>query len=119
MEKFHRRWVYLMHANAGLASTRMVSQATGVVPPHNVVDLTEKDDDNDDEVRVEDVPDDKDDDNDPHKNDENQTQEPVLWENQGRGIRIRTQQELYKPLMSGKLYKIGINNLCYRGKRYS
>ena len=66
------------HANAGLAPTTMVSQATGVVPTHNVVDLTQEDDDNDNEVCVEDVPDDKDDDDDDNNVHKNETQEPVI-----------------------------------------
>ena len=72
-------------ANAGLAPTIMASQATGVAPTRNSIDLTNEDDDDDDKVCVEDVSDDEDD-NDAR---ENETQEPVINENYGRGMRIR------------------------------
>ena len=75
-------------ANAGLAPSTMVSQATGVVPTGNFVDLTKDNDDNDDVVRVEDVPDDKDGDDTPHENNENQAKEPVIDEEYGCGMRM-------------------------------
>ena len=89
----------------------MVSQATGVAPTHNTIDLTNEDGD---KVCVEDVSNDEDDDD----VRENETQEQVISENYGRGMRIRKRPESYKPSMSGQSYKTGVNNLCYRGTRY-
>ena len=36
----------------------------------------------------------------------------------GHGIRIRKKLVSYKPTMTVKSYKQGVNNLCYRGTRY-
>ena len=37
----------------------------------------------------------------------------------GRGMRICTKPVSYEPVMTGKTYKQGVNNLCYRGARYT
>ena len=87
-------------ANEGLAPTTMASHATGVAPTRNSIDLTNEGDGGDKKVCVEDVSDDKDD-NDAR---ENETQEPVISENYGRGMRIRKQPESYDPSMSGQSY---------------
>ena len=76
-------------------------------------------DDNDDEVCVEDVSNDEDDDDGDDDTHKNETKEPVISEDYGRGMRIRKQPESYKPSMSGQSYKAGVNKLCYRGTRYS
>ena len=107
------------HTNAGLTPTIMASQATGMAPTHNAIDFTNEDDDADEDVCVEDVSDNKDDDDDDNDTQKNETQEPVISENYGRGMRIRKQPELYEPSMSGQSYKTGVNNLCYSGTRYS
>ena len=85
--------------NAGLAPTKMVSYATGVAPTRYSINLMNDDDNDDNEVCVEDVLDIEDD----NKAHENKTQEPVISENYGRGIRIRKRPELYDPSMSGQL----------------
>ena len=102
-------------ANAGLAPTTEESQPAGVVST-GVVDLTDATDDNDDnsgtisvpKVEVEDIP-----------------MEEVIEEQEtaqaqyGRGMRIRKKPVSYEPVMTGKTYQRGVNNLCYTGTLYT
>ena len=37
----------------------------------------------------------------------------------GRGMRIQTKLVSYEPVMTGKTYHRGVNNLCYRGTWYT
>ena len=37
----------------------------------------------------------------------------------GRGMRTRKKLVSYEPVMTGKSYKQGVNNLCFRGVRYT
>ena len=37
----------------------------------------------------------------------------------GEEMRIRTKPVSYEPVITGKTYKQGVNNLCYRGVRYT
>ena len=37
----------------------------------------------------------------------------------GLGMRICTKPLSYEPVMTGKTYMQGVNNLCYRGVRYT
>ena len=99
------------HESAGLAPYREMSQTTGVGPTQNVVDLTDADDKYDKEEvirklpKVEDVP----------ENEEDQDDTPDTG--YGRGTRIREKPVSYEPTMTGRSYKKGVNNLCYRGTR--
>ena len=102
-------------ANTGLAPTTGVSWLAGVVST-GVVDLTDATDDNDNnagiilvpKVEVEDIP-----------------MEEVIEEKEttqaqhGRGTRIQKKPESYVLVMTGKTYQRGVNNLCYRGTRYT
>ena len=98
-------------ANAGLAPTTGVSQPAGVVST-GVVNLTDATDDNDDDtgkmsvskVEVEDIP-----------MEEVIEEEETAQAQYGRGMRIRTKPVSYEPVMTGKTYQRGVNNLCYRG----
>ena len=101
-------------ANAGLAPTTGVSQPAGVVST-GVVDLTDVTDDDDGDsgtilvikVQVEDIP-----------------MEEVIEEQEtaqaqyGCGMRIQKKPVSYEPVMTGKTYQRGVNNLCYRGTGY-
>ena len=86
-------------ANAVLAPSTEVSQTTGVVPTHNVVDLTDAyDKDDKQEVirklpKVADVPENEED------------QDDTLDTGYGRGMRIRKKPVSYEPTMTGKVYK--------------
>ena len=51
-------------------------------------------------------------------NEDDQTEEPVPDIGYGRRMRIRKRPEFYVPSIEGKFYKVGVNNLCYRGTRY-
>ena len=108
-------------ANAGLAPTTGVSQPAGVVPT-NVVDLTDAaDNDNKSPTlhipkeELEDVPM-EDDIEDTAQADVESP--PAVY---GCGMRIRNKPVSYEPVMTGKTYRTqkGINNLCYRGNRYT
>ena len=57
--------------------------------------------------KVEDVP----------ENEEDQDDTPDTG--YGRGMRIIKKLVSYNPTMTGKSYKQGVNNLCYRGTRYT
>ena len=110
-------------ANAGLAPTTGVSQPAGVVST-GVVDLTDVTDDDDNDsgtilvpkVEVEDIPTEE-----VNEEDENaKSAQYGLWHPQyGRGMRTRTKPVSYEPVMTGKTYQRGVNNLCYRGTRYT
>ena len=108
-------------ANAGLAPTTGVSQPAGVVPT-NVVDLTDAAD-NDDKSPTLHIPKEELEDV-PMEDDIEDTAQadvespPAVY---GRGMRIRNKPVSYEPVMTGKTYRIqkGINNLCYRGNRYT
>ena len=104
----------------------MPSQTTGVDKNQiKVVDLTDEDDDEDDEEDDIDlsaisynykgpkarIPKKEED---PDTGDDQHTLEQLL----GRGMRIRKRPLVYEPSMSGKPYKMGVANLCYRGNRY-
>ena len=84
-----------------------------MVTTYNVVDLTDADDKDDKEEvirkvpRVEDVP----------ENEEYQDDTP--GKGYGHGMRIRKKPVSYEPTMTGKSYKQGVYNLCYRGTRYT
>ena len=107
--------------NAGLAPTSGVSQPAGVGPT-NVVDLTDTpDDDNKSKTlhipkeEVEDVPMEEVNEGTVHADVESPPAE------YGRGMRIRKKPISYELVMTGKSYRTqrGINNLCYRGNRYT
>ena len=106
--------------NAGLAPTTLVSQTTGVEPTHNIVYLTDADDDDVEDLsnemvhKVEAV----------HANDKYQPkyeeeQAEEINKEYGRGMRIIRRPESYVPSMEGKSYTTGVNNLCYKGTRYT
>ena len=107
-------------ANAGLVPTPRVSQTIGVEPTHNVVDLTDADDDDDEDVssevvhKVEYV---LENDNNQPEDEEDQAEEPN--KEYGRGMRIRRLPEYYVPIVEGISYTTGVNNLCYKGTRYT
>ena len=90
-----------------------MSQTTVVGPTQNVVDLTDADDKDDKEKvisklpKVKDVP----------ENEEDQDDTPDTG--YGRGMRIRKKPVSYEPTMTGKSYKQGVNNLCYKGTWYT
>ena len=77
-------------ANSDLTLTPRVLQTTGVEPTHNVVDLTDVNDDDDEDLssevvhKVEDVPESE---NNHPKDEEYQAEEPN--KEYGRGMRIR------------------------------
>ena len=89
-----------------------------------MVDLTDVTDDDDDnlgtilvpKVEVEDIPTEE-------VNEEHETAKTAQYglgrPQYGRGMRTRTKPVSYEPVMTGKTYQRGINNLCYRGTRYT
>ena len=97
----------------GLAQSTEVSQTTGVGPPQNVVDLTDADEKDDKEEvirklpKVEDVPE--------NEEDQDETQDTGY----GREMRIKKKPVSYEPPMTGKLYKQGVNKLCYIWTQYT
>ena len=108
--------------NPGLAPTTGVSQPAGVVST-GVVDLTDVTDDDDvdsgtilvPKVEVEDIPT-------VEVNDEQETAQAQfgLGHSQyGREMRIWKKLVSYEPVMTGKTYQRGVNNLCYRGTGYT
>ena len=90
-------------ANSGLAPTPGVFQTTGVEPNNNVVDLTDADDNDDEDLssevvhKVENVPGSKNDQPEDYK-------EQAEEHNRGYslGMRIRKRIESYVPSMEGK-----------------
>ena len=101
--------------------TSGVSQPAGV-GPINVVDLIDAADDDDKsetlhipKEEVEDVPMEED-----NENTAQADVESPLAEH-GCGMRTRKKSILYEPVMTGNTYRTqrGINNLCYRGNRYT
>ena len=118
-------------ANAGLPPTTGVSQAAGVVSTHNdVVDLTEEDDDDVEpmgtvikeegnstmeEFTMGELEEEEDED------DDVKYPNPAMYSGPayGRGMRTRKKPVSYEPVMTGKTYAQGVNNLCFRGVRYT
>ena len=101
------------NSNAGLAPSTELSQTTGVEPTQSVVDLTDADDKDDKEEEIMKVP--KVEDLPENEEDQDDTSDTGYV----RGIRIRNKPISYEPTMPGKSYKQGVNNLCYRGIRYT
>ena len=114
-------------ANAGLAPLTGVSQTTGVLPT-KVVDLTAEEeeyvsteyskgvskanfDNNIKEERISTM------------DDFGETAQDVAamypGPAYGRGKRVRNKPVSYEPVMTGKTYTQGINNLCFKGVRYT
>ena len=100
--------------NADLAPTTGMSQTTGVGPTHNVVDLIDADDDDDNMEMVptaETVPKVEDAiDKEKTVEDFIDTEETAQDEthNYGRGMRNCMKPVLYEPVMTGKTYKLGL-----------
>ena len=97
-----------------------MSQTTGVEPTYNIVDLIYVDGNDDEDIsseevhKLEDVPEN---DNNQPGDEEHQAEQPN--KEYGCGMIIRRQPEYYVPSMEGKLYTTGVNNLCYKGTRYT
>ena len=98
--------------NAGLAPTTGVSQTTGVGSTHNVVDLTDIDNETvpmmakEEDVIVEDVTGEE-------GVEETAQDKSVKYPGPtyGRGMRIRTKPLSDEPLLRGKTFKQGVNNV--------
>ena len=89
-----------------------------------MVDLTDVTDDDDDDsgtilvpkVEVKDIPTEE-------VNEEHGTAQTAQYglghPQYGRGMRTRSTPVSYEPVMTGKTSQQGVNNLCYRGTRYT
>ena len=107
-------------ANASLAPNPRLLHTTGVEHTHNVVDLIYADDYDDEDLssevlhKVEYVPENE---NNHTEYEEDQAEEPN--KEYGCGMKIRRLPEYYVPMVESKSYTIGLNNLCYKGTRYT
>ena len=107
-------------ANTGLAPTPQVSHTTGLEPIDKIVDLTDADENDVQDLssevvyKVESVPANE---KDQPKDKEYQAEE--LKKEYGHGMRIRRRPESYVHSVKGKSYTTGVNNLCYKVTRYT